>query len=327
MDLLTELFAAWNEGWGATIAAILALIALVKSTGKEIQQLGSTAWHWKGWTIASESYRRAITLYRERRAKSLMRRTMERQGVQIGIRVYDACLREDPGKSTRSQLGNVTPAKPSWLNDYYVATALESLSSEGRLVKAKRNFTNSLPLRPEAYYFATVSTDGAASEEADAIETNDQCAAYQSFGSCPRPSRFDWRHTAETISPTETRFHATYSLKETAPPCELCWGKEYRERDIRTLVDNIAKYDLAEIANPEITGTNGELQEVIAETCIESPYPPEVKLIKPVVKQAIGIRQRQIDCSSPRSQYEWQQGEKEELVTALKEYIEKQTLG
>ena len=189
MDFIAESLTVWNEGWGPTIATLLAVIALLKSTGKEIKQVGSTVWHWNGWTIVSGLYRKSNTLYRVRRAKSVMRRTTEEQGVQIGIRVYDACLREDPGKSTRSQLGNVTPAKPSWLNDYYVATALESLSSEGSLVKAKRYYANSWPPRPETYYFLTVSTNGAASEEAATIETNDQCAAYQSIGLCPRPPR------------------------------------------------------------------------------------------------------------------------------------------
>ena len=326
MDFIAESLTVWNEGWGPTIATLLAVIALLKSTGKEIKQVGSTVWNWNGWAIVSGLYRKANTLYRVRRAKSVMRRTMEGQRVQIDMRVYETCLREDPGKATRSRLGNVTPAKPSWLNDYYVATALESLSSEGRLVKAKRYHANSWPPRPETYYFVTVSTDGATSEEADTIETNDQCAAYQSFGRCPRPSRFDWRQTAETISPTETRFHTTYSLKETAPPCEVCWEKEHRERDIRNLVDNITRYDLADVATPEIIGTNGELQETIAEVCIESPYGAEVNLIKPLIKQAIDIRQRQIACCTSRLQDEWRQGEKDRLVAALKEYIKSQSL-
>ena len=326
MDFITEFSTVWNEGWGATIATVLAVIALLKSTGKEIQQLGSTVWRWKGWTIVSGSYRKANTLYRLRRAKSVMRRTMDGRDVQIAIQVYDTCLRENPSKSTRSQLREITPAKPFWLNDYYVATALESLSNEGSVVRAKRYHINSWPPSPEAYYFVTVSDDGAASEEAARIETNDHCVAYQSFDRCPRPSRFERQGFAETVSPTETRFKTTFALKDMAPPCELCWENQSREKDIRTLVDNITKYDFVDIAPLEITGTTGELQEAIAETYIESQYAAEVHLIKLVVEKAIDIRQRQIARCASRLQYEWQQGEKEELVATLKEHIKSQVV-
>ena len=115
-------------------------------------------------------------------------------------------------------------------------------------------------------------------------------------------------------------------MKDTALPCEVCWEKEHRERDIGNLVDNITRYDLADVATLEVIGTNGELQETITEVCIESPYPADVNLIKPLVEQALEIRQRQIACKSSRSQCEWQQGEKEELIAALKECIKSQSL-
>ena len=34
MEFLAEISTAWSEGWGATIATILAVIALLKSMGK-----------------------------------------------------------------------------------------------------------------------------------------------------------------------------------------------------------------------------------------------------------------------------------------------------
>ena len=49
--------------------------------------------------------------------------------------MYDNCLRDDSSDSKRGQLEAITPAKPSWLNDYYVATALKSLLDEGKVVK------------------------------------------------------------------------------------------------------------------------------------------------------------------------------------------------
>ena len=266
-----------------------------------------------------------IALYRVHRAKGLMRRALERGGLRIQIRAYANSLRDDPSNSTRSRLDTITPARPSWLNDYYVATALEALSGETSVVKATRYSVKSWPPNPESFDFVTANDDGSTCEEAIRIETNDKCAAFQFFSYCPRPARFEPTHIAETISPRETRFETRFPLKDLAPPCELCWEKEYRERDIRTLVDNITKYDLADVATIAITGTNGELQEIIANTCIESQYAAEVDLVKPVVKQAIDIRHRQIARCDSSSQYEWRQGEKDELVTTLNEYIKGQT--
>ena len=263
-------------------------------------------------------------MYRVRRAKSLMRRALEGKSLRIGIRAYGDCLRDDPSNSKRGQLETITPAKPSWLNDYYVSTALESLFDEGKVVKATRHSVNSWPPNPEAYDFVTVNNDGSSWEEAVRIETNDKCVAYQSFGYCPRSARFVPKHVAKTLSPRETKFETTFPLKDMAPPCELCWEQEYRERDIRTLVDNITKYDLADVATLEITGTKGELQEIIANICIESQYAAEVDLVKPVVNQAIDVRQRQIARCASRSQCEWRQCENEELVATLKEYINSQ---
>ena len=322
MDSLAEIW----EQFGTTITAILAVIALLKSTSKEIQQLVTGFWRWKGWAIISKVYRNVNTRYRERRAKGVMCRKLEDSALRIEIRMYDGCLREDPGKSVRAQLESVTPAKPSWLNDYYVATALEALSIEGSIVKAERYSVNGWPPRPESYYFVTTSTYGSACEKATKIETNDKCLAFQLFRRCPREFRFESQYSAETVSPSETRHKTTYPLKDKAPPCDLCWEKENRERDIRTLVDNITKYDLADVATPDITGENGEFQGAVADTCIESQCPAEVSLIKSVVKKAIDIRQEQIARCNSRSQNEWQQVQKEELASTLKEYIKSQTV-
>ena len=60
-------------------------------------------------------------------------------------------------------------------------------------------------------------------------------------------------------------------------------------------------------------------------TRLPCQYAAEVDLVKPVVKQAIDVRKRQIARCASRSQYEWRQGENEELVATLKEYINSQT--
>ena len=304
MDFLTAIWTAWNEQWGTAIATILAVTAFLKSMGKEMKQLVSGVWRWNGWAITSKLYRNVIARYRERRAKSVMRRTLEEKRLRIGIRTYENCLREDQSKSTRNYLKEVTPANPSWLNDYYVATALEALSIEGSVVKAKGYSLQSLPTNPETYYFETVSAGKSACEETVRIETDNMCLVYHNFGRCQSASRFESHHVAETVSPRQTKFHRTFSLKDMAPPCDMCWEKEGRERDIRSLVDNITRYDLASLATADIIGANGEFQGAIADICIESQCPAEVSLIKSVVKKAIDIRQEQITRYASRSQHE-----------------------
>ncbi len=322
MDFLAEIW----ERFGTTIAAVLAVIALLKSTSKEVQQLVTGFWSWKGWTITAKVYRNTNRRYREYRAKSIMRWKLEGSGLLIRIREYDSCLREYPGKSTRGQLEEITPAKPSWLNDYYVSTALEALSTEEGVVKAKRYSANSWPPRPEFYYFVTIDANRTDCEEAAKIEADSMCSVYQSFNSCPREPRFERKTSAETVSVRETRFKTTLSLKDMAPPCDFCWEKENRERDLRILVDKITKYDLGDIATPEITGTKGEFQEAVADACIESQCIAEAKLVKSIVKQAIDIRREQVARCTSRLNHEWRQGEREELSTTLKEYIKSQAV-
>ena len=193
-------------------------------------------------------------------------------------------------------------------------------------MKVKRYSVNSWPPEPETYVFSTLDADQSACEEVLRIETNDKCSAYQHLDLCPRPSRFETQNSAETVSPGNIRFRKTLWIKHMAPPCEQCWEKEDREWDIRTLIDNITKYDLADVATLDITGTNGEFQEAIADICIESQCPAEANFMRSVVKQAIKIRQRQIASCTSRLCFEWRQGEEEELVATLNEFIKRQTV-
>ncbi len=313
------------ENWTLWTANVMALLALLKSTGKEIQQLWSTVRQWTGWTIISRLYRRAKTRYRLRVAKKAMRRTLETKSLEIGIQAYDNCLAGNPSRSKRDQLGEITPAKPHWLNDYYVAVALESLSAERDVVKATRYSPNQWPPRPQAFWFEAVDADRCAREEAARIEANSKCLAYQSpLVRCSQPTRFEFQAYAQTLSPASVRHGTTYRLKDKAPPCELCWEKEVQERDIRNLVDNITKYDLADMASPAITGTNGEFQKVVADACIESQCSADVDSVKVVVTLAIELRRKQIAPCAVRSRDEWRLGEKEELVAALKDHIDSQ---
>ena len=325
MEQIAELVASWNEGWGLTLATILAVIAFLKSMGGDLRKLTSAVWSWKGWAAVSRARRRVTTLHRERLAKKAMRRhLLEGHILQVPVDVYNAALRDDPSRPTRSHLGAITPAKPVWLNDYYVATALESLSDEENVVRASRYSVNSWPPQPEFYDFLTVGNEVSAQEETEKRETNSKCYVYQSHRACPNQSRFDRNEYAETISPRETRISYTYAVKDMAPSCELCWGVEQRNRDVHTLVDNITKYDFAEITPPEVVGADGEFQLVIAEAYIKSGRAADAKLVKPVVKQAIELRQEQIARCAPDSNSEWSRDEVEELMAATERFISSQ---
>ena len=321
MDFLNEIWSAWNNQWGATVATILATIALLKGMGKEVKSFVSTVWHWKGWSLLSNCVGRAKAYWKVRRARSVMRRKLIGTQMRIPLKAYEDSLRDDPSQSTQTRLKEITPSKPPWLNDYYVATSLESLSTEGSLVKAEQYSLDSWPPEPIEYYFEAVGADRNACDVATEIQTNGKCLIYQRFSDCSRPLRFEPQHSAETVSVNETIFRSRFPLMDQAPPCELCWEDENRERDIRILVDKITKYDLAEVATPEIAGTNGELQEVVSEACIECQCPAEVEYIKRVIEVAIDTRKRQIASCSSGAQIEWQQDKKEELISTIGDFI------
>ena len=324
-EQISQLLASWNEGWGLTLATILALVAFLKSMGKDLGKLMSTVWSWKGWATLSKACRRVNTLYRERLARRAMSRQMlEGLTLQVPTHVYGASLRGDPSRSTRDKLSRITPVKPVWLNDYYVATALKSLVDEKNVVRATRYSVNSWPPQPEFYDFFIVTDEESAQEEADKRETNSKCYAYQPTGLCTIPSRFDVKEYAETVSPRRTNINRTYSVKDTAPPCNLCWDVEQRDRDVHTLVDNMTKYDFAEIAPLEVTWADGELQKAIAETYIKSGRAAEVGLVRPVVKHALELRREQVARRAQGSKSEWPREEVEELIAATERFISSQ---
>ena len=138
LDLLNEIWTAWNQQWGATVATVIASIALITTQGQRILRLVSSVIHWRVWRTVARGYRAVRRRYRLGRAKATIRERLTRTVITIPVRTYDNCLPVGQETAGRGALEKITPKKPVWLNDYYVAQALRSLSDEGRIVKATR---------------------------------------------------------------------------------------------------------------------------------------------------------------------------------------------
>ncbi len=321
MDFLASAWTIWNEELGASIATIIALLALIRAAGKDIGHIASTIWRWKGWTAMSRAFSKLEISYRLHIARRIVEQLLEEHKYTIGIREYDECLGQDPMAATRDRWGKIIPAKPSWLNDYYFAAALEALAKKEAVIKAIQYSVMSWPPRPEIYLFTASNTVHNVSEKALKIESESKCAAYQNLGNCPRAARFEWRRHEETVSVRMTHIKNTYQLVEGAFPCERCWEKEERENDIRILVDKITKYDLASLVTSEINGGNGEFKAAIVDACIRSQCAAEPDMIRRVVTKAVELRKNQMAQRPSPQGYEWRNGETDELAVALKEHI------
>ena len=321
MDLLANAWTIWNEELGASIATIVALLALTRAAGNDIRHIASSIWRWKEWTAISRAVAKLEILYKLHKAKRIVGQLLEEHKYTINIREYDDCLMQDPMKATRERWDKIIPAKPTWLNDYYFAAALESLVKKKAVVKAIKYDPMSWPPRPEIYLFIVRNTRHTVSEEAFTIETNSKCAAYQKTVKCSQPDRFELRSYAETVSARETQFKSFYQLREGASPCERCWEKEERENEIRMLVDNITKYDLAGLIASGIKGENGEFKAAIVDECIMSECTSDPVLIRSVVTKAVELRKNQLARHPAPGRNEWINGETEEFMMALKKYI------
>ena len=321
MDSLNDAWTAWNETWGATVATIVAIIAVVLSLSEKIQRLTSAVLRWPVWTIILGFYRTNKNKYRLHLAKKAMHAKLDDTAITIPIGTYDSCRRQSPNTATRGQLESITPEQPPWLNDHSVATALEHLANEGKIVKAPLYDAMSFPPSRLSYLFQRRLTNKPVQEEANDIETNSKCAIYQSFDHCPMELRYERKGYAETIDPQTTRFGTKTWLKECALPCERCWDKASRAADIWGLVENITEHDLVETATREITGENREFQETVIKVCVDSKCAAEVGTVKEILKRAIDIRRHQLESVDPDFRFEWPAQLTEDFSARLNTYI------
>ena len=321
MDLPNDIWTALNQEWVVTVTPIVSLILVVVGLWKNILGVTSAIRRWRVWTIIVNIYRAIKKRHRMRQAKNAMYAKLDQTYITIQIGTYDHCLRQTPNIAGRGQLDNVTPEKPRWLNDYFVANALASLASENKIVKAVRCNATVFPPSPLSYLFRRRQTDKSTQDEAKDIETNDQCAIYQSFQECPRELRYKWGTHAETTAPGRTEFRPQMRLKDGAPPCERCWETKALETDTSMLVENITKYDLAATATTEITGENNEFQQAVINVCMENKCQADAGTIREIVRKAIEIRRNQLEFVAPGQEFEWTAQSTEEFSASLSAYI------
>ena len=323
MDLLSQIWAAWNEEWGVTVATILSIIAIAMNAGEKFHKIWSAVRRWRVWPAIVRMSKSIRSKYRLRKAKRTMLQWHKENpyGMSIGIDSFGRCLDQTQLSSPRNILANVTPQKPSWLNDYYVAKALDSLSLEEKVAKATLYSTDSFPPRGALFNFVIVEQGKTAKELAIEIETNSMCIVYQCHLMCCEPSRHEAIGYSETVSPREVRHSTKRRLRPGAPPCVKCWDKIQRESDISRLVESITTYDLSASATIVITGERKEFQKAVTETCIESDCVTDVTTIKKIVEQAIEIRRRQLETNSKEHEMEWDEQETAHFVSALSVYI------
>ena len=309
----------WLMAAGAVAAIVMVVVGVLAWL---FPNRKSTILPWKGWSIVPNWYRYYQRKWRMARTEKIMRSKLDGSRLTILIRTYESCLADNQRTSKRDMLRNITPEEPSWLNDCFVVSALESLWNKGEIVKATKFELNGFPPRPESYLFLNKRTGTTAKQQADAIETEGQCLVHQLFRQCLKDPRHETGgRPPETMAPGNTQFFTQVRLREDAPPCSRCWDIEEHRKNIRLLVDDITKYDLAASAPVEITGMDREFQEAVIAICIERQCAAEVATVKKIVERAIEIRGSQL-CHLPiGDKMDWTEELTKEFTACLHEYI------
>ena len=321
MDLLGQIWTAWNDQWGVTVATILGIIAIAMNAGEKFHKMWSTVRRWKAWPTVLRMCKSSQRKYRLRRAKLVLLKKVEQTTYRIPIQTYGSCLEESRAASPRDLLVDITPENPSWMNDYYFATALQLLFEENLVTKATLYETNGFPPRPISYYFEHVKKGQSARERSGEIETESLCVVYQCHLMCRESPRYEAIFSSETVSPSLVSGRTSYKLLPDSPPCVRCWDKIQRERDVSGLVENITTNDLRAIVTVAVTGEKKEFQKAVIETCIESDCPVDAPTIKKIVEQGVEIRRRQLELISAETQTNWDEQGTADFVSALSAYI------
>lgn len=279
---------------------------------------------YKFWPFLFRLYMKAQIKYRRRRAKRLMATRLRQTPISVHPQTHALYLSMDPSRAGRGSYAADTPETPSWLNDHYVATALEALFREGEIVKANVHGATFWPPEVVDYRFSVRRTSEPVSSEADALETESMCQICLRYGMCSIDARYEYESYSETLSARQTDHLTHVSLKDSAPPCGRCWETETRETDMWVLVTNITRYDLAPSATHEITGENREFQDAVIEVCLRSGVATEAPTVRRIVERGIGIRQEQLQCTCDGMAGEWTEQMTTDFRDAIRAYVQEE---
>lgn len=326
MDFLTQIWDVWSGGIGTAVLTVLTVILLAMNATEKLHHASAAVIKWRAWRYPGRWWRFTQKKHRMFLAKRAIASMLEGRTWRIPIDSYAQCLSADHDPSGIAVLEGLVQEGPYWLNDYYVASALEALYKQGKINKARIYVSNSWPTRAMQFRFQKVTPGRSVQDETEEIETDSYCQVYQGFfDRCPTGPRYESEGYAETKSVGRVEFGTRTWKKESAPPCQRCWETQYLGRDIRMLVDSITEHDLARSTTTEITGIDSEFQEAVALVCENNRCPAEAPFIKRAVEKGIGIRQRQIETLSPEKQEEWPDDLALEFSSLLDDWV-KETL-
>ena len=321
MELLRQIWDVGAGGLGIALAVLLVML-WVMNAAETFHRVSSAIIKWRAWRYLGRWYRATWRRYRIFLAKRLVLSLLGSQSWRIPIDSYARCLAADQRASGLGLSASVVQGGPNWLNDFYVASALEALNNQGKITKARLYGGNSWPTKAVQFRFRKVASGRSVQDETEEIETESYCLVYQrSFDQCPTGPRYESEWYSETKSISRVEHGTRTWLKESAPPCQRCWETQYLARDIRTLVDSITEHDLARSATTEVTGLHSEFQAAVAMVCTNNRCPTEVPLVKSIVERGIEIRQIQIDALKPDLTTEWPDSLSDEFSGQLDAFV------
>ena len=249
----------WKVVLSIVVAIITALIAKTQLVQVYNMAQRASMWVWRKICFPCTVL---VRKWRRRQALTIVERSLRSQP-GVSIRVPSDLFHRSIGTfpiTARSLLCSDMKDRPSWLNDHYVCTALETLNAQGRVVKAKKYLLEPLvqpwPPKEYKYIFQHVDyiTSQTVTDEAKQIETNSWCMIYQDviasddsqYGPCSVDARFEWEcYPSITLGPNRTtRAMRVSHLKESAPPCQRCWERYDEERHLSQLVATLWENEL-----------------------------------------------------------------------------------
>ncbi len=213
MGSLPELLREMGEqNWLVTVvltATVTATVTVIVTKPGEIVRLLL----WVGRTI-KHKFQQFKTNCQVRRTQGIVERLFQRHpDFHMPIEYYNSSLRMVPNAAKRQLVEGLQIDEPKWLNDYFVATALETLLAKRKIGRAIMFSRLSWPPRAEWYLFLPHKPGTSLDDQVKEIETNSKCSIYQySPRLCPLEDRFDWQNL---------------TVLESAPPCQRCWEQEY----------------------------------------------------------------------------------------------------